>query len=166
MVMNKLFASDREVPDLCPPDLLLPDNAKLHEFAPPRARGNISPVEMSWFIFDEQRASRIGAIHLHLALRPGLHLQTDDIKEMHREIGYCDFLNHNTRVMARIALDPRRYETFDFAEVYDLDRGKTFPKYGERVFFEEFHYEHGVVERPDPRVSQINLNVIPIEDDL
>ncbi len=145
--MTKVFRSDLEVPDLCPPELLLPNKSEFLDMAIPREGGNVSPVELSWLLFDRQRADDSRILQLNSHLEATALLGEEVIEEVHSDILEGAFLNHNLRVVARIALDPRRRMVFDFAEVYDLDKTKRFPRSDERIYFEEFYDNYGVVER-------------------
>ena len=146
--MRKVFKSDLEIPDICPPELVLPSESNFLDMVIPREDGNVSPIELSWLLFDQQRSANSRTIQLHAYLSATALLGEATISRVHDDILYSVFLNHNLRVFARIALDPRRYTAFDFAEAYDLDRSKLYPNNGERIYFEEFHNTYGVVERP------------------
>lgn len=147
--MSKIFQSDTEVPDLCSSELLLPNEGSYLDMAIPREGGNVSPVELSWLLLDKKRAGNARLMHLHDQLTTAAMLGKEAIEEVHRTILDGTFLNHNLRVIARIALDPRRCATFDFAEAYDMDKTKRYPVPDERPYFEKFHNTYGVVQRPD-----------------
>lgn len=143
--MEKRFASDSEIPDLCPPELLLPNEERYIKLAVPDEAGMVTPVELSWLMFTEEKPQppswhMIKQILQHAPL-------LGNTGEVHNDIAGCYWMNHSLRVIARIALDPRRYQRFDFAVAYDMDRGKRFPVEGERVYFERFHDTFGVVDR-------------------
>ena len=144
--MPKKFQSDKEVPDLCPPELLLPNDSNYLTRAKPDAEGTVSPVELSWLMFNDELPRISGWHFVRFNLETAVRF--DDVERVHREIRASDYMSHNMRVVTRLALDPRRYETFDFAKAYDLEKGKEFPKYDERVYFEAFHDTFGVVDRP------------------
>lgn len=146
--MSKLFKTDMEVPDLCPRELLLPNEPDYLEGSIPHSEGKVSPVEVSWLLFTRERPSISNWFLLRSTLEYPIEFnKPDEIQETHRGIRGSYFLNHNLRVVARLALDPRRYETFDFAQVYKDDRGKQYPNPYEKEFFSHFHDTFGVVER-------------------
>jgi hypothetical protein len=125
--------------------LILPNDERTRELAIPRPNGDVTPIEVSWLLFT-RKDNFGGSYALQTNLMGALQLQ--EVEDLHRGIRESRYLSHNLRVVARIALDPRRYDTFDFAEAYDLDKGKVFPSKEERAFFENFHEVVGVVERP------------------
>lgn len=149
--MRKLFQSDRNIPEICPPQLLLPNDHEFLHSLRPRATGNISPIELSWLLFDPERASRMNLSGLRKDLE-SIATSSEDIAVFHDEMRAYDWGHHNFRVIARVALDPRRYETFQFDQSYRLERGKKFATESEIQYFEHFHKEFGVVERTLPQI--------------
>src|SRR5262249_21128852 len=137
---------DREVPDLCPPELLMPNSEEYLGGLMPHPEGKVSPVELSWLLFDRERSLHI----MYDGLRDFLQLvrgRSDKIQRFHDEVASNDFWSHDLRIFARVALDPRRYETFRFEDAFDLDQNKISPRISERFYFMDFHEEYGVVER-------------------
>lgn len=142
--MLKQFASDHEVPESCPPELLLPNNGLTHLLAIPQDDGTVSPIELSWILF-EGNASYAGLHLVKSNLEASVQLGTT--KDVHDKIHHCDYLNHVFRIIARIALDPRRYDLFDLTKAYKLDRGIQYPAAHDLDYLKHFAFTHGVVER-------------------
>ena len=142
--MSKPFESDLAVPEVCPPELIIPDDERTRDLARPLPGGTVSPVELSWILFEGDGA--YAGLHL---LKENLlaSVQIRIVREVHNEIRNCDYLNHVLRVVARVALDPRRQELFDLTKVYRLDRGIQFPSDYDREYLSHFAVTHGVVER-------------------
>jgi hypothetical protein len=141
----KQFSTDREIADLCPPEMVLPNTQEVLEFAVPSATGNVSPVELSWIIYNKELSEYSGLSFLRDSLLVAKTMGRID--RLHEEIVGCSYGNHSLRVIARVALDPRRFETFDFAATYDIDWGKRLTAVGERRYFEQYHLNYGLVER-------------------
>jgi len=143
--MPKLFISDSHVPETCPPEMLLPNDPEYLGSSQPSHIGKVSPIEVSWILFSGE-----------VNLGNGLHILRDTLLQfyedgkitaIHDEIRDFDFMNHDKRVIGRIALDPRRHTRFSLFWTYKRDLGVRVPSINDEEFFKSFHDVYGVVER-------------------
>jgi len=142
--MLNMFKSVFNVPDICPARLIFPAEERFLSRLTPTQKGNVSPVELSWLLFNRSRAVETGYIALHDVL---MAARSTDIPRIHDDIDADDFMMHDYRIVARVALDPRRHDYFDFAEAFDNDQNIKSPRVGERRYFMNFHLDNEVVER-------------------
>ncbi len=145
--MPKLFATDLEIPELCPRELLIPDKDEFLWLSVPTATGDVSPIELSWLLFTPGQTSRIDGMILREVLRHALVQGVSDIHELHTQIADQDFMGHRERTLARIALDPRRYATFNIYKTYRKDRSTGVTADGLEDYFGTFAQDYGVVKR-------------------
>jgi len=149
--VEKMYQSDLDVPETLPPRLLMPEgNQRALDMVVLDPKGPVTPIEMAWIITQNpHRLMGNYMILLHQMLSEDRIIDPDEVEDFHDGIVDCRWFNHYPRILARVAIDPRRHQRVNLLKTYQLDRGRKYSVPEEKQNLRSFYHDSSVVHRPD-----------------